>query len=512
VSPANKSDPSPSAANTLTLVSSIANPVTPIASAQLGVLKLEVPTAPPTQSYGIPSPLVGVVFGSAGTSLSPTAKSIGETFALTVQGVGLQAVTEVGFAPATGITVGTPSIAVDGKSITVQVTIAADAPQTQRALRLVAGSAPVQFVPPANALFTVTAPQPVIEIVAPQALQLGAPAVLMTIRGQNFQSASSVRLQPSDGIIVSNLTVVDQAATQLTVNISATSAAAPGPRAVIVTTPGGETSAALVVANTVNLGSTIATTGLAASQLGVVKLDANTQPAAATSGPFMALQLGVVLQEPSAPATSAGYSIAKPVGIAFGATPVAVSPRQISVGSTGTLTVTGSDLDQVTTLSVNPPDGVTLVTPLQIAADGKQVSIPVTVAPGAAMSVRQVILSAGSTQLNFADGASASVQITSGQLLPVSSIAPILGTTGTMVTLLVRGQNLQGATTVTATPSTGLMFDTQPTVNANGTELTVRLQIANDAPLGTRVIQVTTPVATSSPTPSPANSFTVYAP
>lgn len=511
VSPASSSDSTPSAANTLTLVSSIVNPVTPIASAQLGVHKLEVPAAQPTQNYDIPSPLVGVVFGSAATSISPAAKAIGETFMLTVQGVGLQAVTGVSFAPATGITLGVPVVAADGKSLTVEVSVAADAPQMQYALRLVAGSTRVEFVSPAKGVFTVTAPQPVIEIVDPKALQLGAPAVLMTIRGQNFQNASAVRLQPANGVTVGSLTVVDQAATLITVSISAESTAVSGPRAVIVTTPGGETSADLSVANTVNLGGTIATTGLVAPLLGVVKLDANVQPTTTTSGPFVASQLGVVLQEPPAPATT-GQSIATPLGVAFGATPLAVSPRKMPVGSTGTLTVTGLDLEQVTAISLSPPEDVTLGTPLQIAADGKQVSVPFTVAAGAAMTARKVILSAGTNRLNFADTASASVQITSDQLLPVSSISPILGTTGTMVTLIVRGQNLQGATAVTATPSTGLVFDTQPTVNGDGTELTVRLQITDDAALGARVIQVVTPVATSSPVQSPANRFTVYAP
>jgi hypothetical protein len=97
-------------------------------------------------------------------------------------------------------------------------------------------------------------------------------------------------------------------------------------------------------------------------------------------------------------------------------------------------------------------------------------------------------------------------------VLPVSSISPILSTTGSLVTLTVRGQNMQNATAVTATPATGLTFDTSLSVTPDGTELTVRLQIAPNAPLGSRLIQVLTPTATSSVQQSPANTFTVFAP
>jgi len=505
------SDSTASASNTFSIVNALVNTVTPIVSPALGIVKLDNAAPAPNPALSLVAPLLGIAYGSAGTGISPQAKAIGETFTLTVQGIGLQTVTGINFVPATGLSMGPPAIAPDGLSLSVQVAIAADAPQTARTLQLLAGAAPILFTKPANSVFTVTAPQPLIASTDPMAIQLGAAPVVMTLRGQNFQNALSVRFSPPDGMTVSTPPIVDASASQLTLNVSASSGAAAGPRAVIVTTPGGETSADLTVANTVSLGANIATTGLLAPLLGIVKQEA-AAPVSSTVGPIVAANLGVVFGEAAPASQPAGLAVAQSLGVAFGAVASAIEPTSLALSSSGTLTIRGAALGGVTGISINPPQGIVIGSPLQLSADGQQVTVPISVASDAAMSLRQVIVNAGTGQVAFANPAKASLQITSNTTLPVSSISPILSTTGSLLTLTVLGQNMQNASAVIASPATGLVFDSQPVVNAAGTELTVRLKIASDAPLGARVIQVLTPTALSSDQASPANTFTVYAP
>lgn len=508
--PGSSSDSAISASNTFSIVSALSNTVTPIVSPALGVVKLDVAGPPPSQSVSLVAPQLGIAFGSTGTDISPQAKAIGETFTLTVQGVGLQSVTGVSFAPATGMTLGAPAIAPDGLSLTVQVSIAESAPQTVRTLQLVAGATPILFIKPASALFTVTAQQPTIASTDPMAIQLGAAPVVMTVRGENFQNAISVRFVPPDGITVT-APVVDPTATQLTVNVSASSGAATGPRVVVVTTPGGETSDSPTVVNTVSLGSNISAIGLVAPLLGILKQD-DAAPVSTTYGPLMAPHLGVLFGEEAPPSLPDALVVTQPLGIALGPVATAVQPTGLALSSTGTLTINGAELDGVTAISINPPQGITIGSPLQISGDGRQVSVPVSVASDAVLSLRQVTVSVASGRVAFANPAKASLQITSDAVLPVSSISPILSTTGSLLTLTVRGQNMQNASAVIASPASGLLFDSQPTVNGDGTEVTIRLKIADDAPLGARVIQVVTPTAISSDQPSPANTFTVFAP
>lgn len=500
----------PSAANTFTIINTPTSTITPVASPMLGVVKLD-DTPPPSQTLGLVSPSLGVAYGSVAKSISPSARAIGESFTLTVQGAALQGVTAVSFAPATGITVGTATITEDGQSLTVPVSIAADALQTVRTVKLMAGAAPIAFFRPANAAFTVTAQVPVIESTDPLSLQLGAAPVTMTLRGKNFQNAQSVRFVPADGMTVANPPTVDASSTQLTINVSASSAAAAGKRAVIVTTPGGESSSELSVANTVTLGNTLSSTGLFSHLLGIVKLEPAV-PVSTIYDSLVAPNLGVVFGEQAPPANPLALVASQPLSVALGPVASAVQPTSLVRSSSRVLTISGASLDGVTAVSINPSQGITLGTPVEVSVDGRQVTVPVSIASDAPMTVRQVLLSAGAAKVAFANPASATVQIASDAELPISSISPILSTTGSLLTLTVRGQNMQNATAVMASPGTGLRFDSQPTVSTDGTELTIRLQIAGDAPLGARVIQVITPTTASSTQGSPANTFTIYAP
>jgi hypothetical protein len=148
---------------------------------------------------------------------------------------------------------------------------------------------------------------------------------------------------------------------------------------------------------------------------------------------------------------------------------------------------------------------------LTVNGDGTQLSAPITVDANAATGWHAVKLTSATGEVPFGDIAKARFYVGAG-VPSFSSIEPILATQGSNVTLTIRGQHFQNATAVTATPADGITFTFPPTVNSDGTQVMVPFSIAPDAPLGSRVIQLTTPAATSSDAAGPENTFTVYPP
>src|SRR5213593_1812944 len=509
--PGGTSDATPTAANTFTIVNEIQNSVTPIVSAILGVIK-ETTTTPPSQSQSLFSSALGVSLGSVATSLTPAAKAIGESFTLTVQGFELQGVTAVQFSPNTGVTIGAPTVGADGRSLTVPVTLASDAPQTLRTVRVLAGTASISFSDPAGALFRVTAPPARLDSISPIVLQIGAPLTPLTVRGANFQNASQVKIVPPDGMTVSSLPSVSTDGTTLNVNISAAVGTAPGPRAVVVVTPAGETSTTLTEANTLTLSTSAGTTftPVTSPLLGVVKETPPAPPTSTVIGPIEAPLVGVVVEFTQPPTSTTNFLASSALGVALGAVPTRIDPTGIVRGSAGTLTVNGTGLGGVTGVSVIPPDGITLGT-LTISPDGSQVSVPITVAADAPVVTREVVVTTASGRLAFSDPQANRLRIGAG-VPRMDSITPILANQGQKLTLTVRGANFQGVTAVTATPPDGITFSSTLTVDTAGTIITIDMVIAPDAPPTSRVIQVVVPGAISRSDAVPANTFTVFPP
>lgn len=492
--------------NTFTIVNEVNETYTPIAAAVVGVVMEQQAPPPATQTIGLGAPQVGVAVGSVVTGITPSVESIGNTFTLTIQGVDLQNVTAVSFVPDTGISLGALTVAADGRSIAVPVTIASDAPLTLRTVQILAGTALLPPAPAAATQFRVTTPTPEVNSMSPNFVQLGAPAGVHTIRGRNFHNAQQVKIVPPDGVTVSPPTV-NSGATEITVTLSAAASAVKGKRAIVVVTPVGETASTLTPANTLILANDAETiTPVTAPHVGVV-VEQVPQPVTTPIGPIASAIIGVTVQQPAPPAATRDiFLTGARVGVAVGAVATAVSPAGIARGGSGTLTVQGMGLDVVTGVSLNPATGVSLGT-ITASADGTQLSIPITVAADAPTGLREVAL----TGASFSDAAAGRFYIATG-VPQIDSISPILANQGTTVTLLIRGAQLQATSSVTATPSQGVVFGSTFTVNAAGTELTIPLHVPSDAALGSRVIRVTTPAGTTTADPLPANTFTVYPP
>ena len=506
--PGGSSEASATSANTFSVVNQAVQTVTPVAASALGVVLEAPPSAPaPTTTF---APALGVTLGSVATGLSPAVGIIGQSLTLSVQGTELQGVTAIQVAPSTGVAVGAPSVAPDGSSVSVPVTIDAAAPQTLRTVKVLKGAVLVPFALPEAALFRVSLPAPVFDSMTPIVLQVGQPSVTLTIRGRNFQNASLVKTVPSDGVTINNPPAVSADGTLLTVSLSAAANAVTGPRAVVVVTPGGESTSVQGPQNTLTLTSNAGTnvTPVTSPILGVVLQD-NAPPPPVLVGPVMAPMVGVLVQEaPPAPAPQTAF--ASNLGVVVGPFATRVSPTGFAPQTSGTLTIHGFALGAASAVAVNPATGITLGTP-SVAPDGSSVSVPLTVAAGAPATVRDVRVQGASGLIPFADPAASRIVVGPGQPT-FDSITPIVAVQGTTFTMTIRGANFAGALAVTATPPEGIAVSSSFTVNPAGTQLDVSMAIAPDAPVGSRVIQVHVPGASSSASASPFNTLNVVAP
>lgn len=507
--PAGSSAVLPDATNTLQVVAALGPAVTPLSSRDIRVLK-PTPPGQVTQPVASHSNLVKIGVGAYVTRITPAAGTIGETLTLTIAGNALHPVTAVAIEPSTGLTIGSPAIDAGGTSLQVTVGIAADAPQTLRRVRVLAGTQEVAFVDAGRALFRVTAPQPAVVGIDPIAIQVGAAPVTLLIAGQNFQNAETVRLVPPDGVTVGLPPSVNTGGTEIRVTIAATAGAPPGPRAVVVGTPAGETTSAPSPANTLRVVEQLgpAVTPLASNPVRLLKqLPPVTEPNFPI-GPVISPSVRVLAEQAPPQPTQRTLGLYSPTArVARGPVATAIAPRAVLTGTSATLTITGVGLDTVSAVAFSPATDITIIGVPVVAADGTSLTLEVSVASSAALGARTVTLATAGGRIDFVDPAASGVVIATPPA--IDSITPITARRGEVVNLLIRGSHLTSGARVTVEPPEGITADVSATANASG-ELTVRLQVAPDAELGARAVRVTTPGGTTSATASPQNTLTIF--
>lgn len=494
--------------NTLTVVTSIDEIVTPITAPQVGVV-LQADAQPGSQAYGLEASHVGVAMGPVVTGMSPRAGIIGDSVSLSLQGQELTGVTGLSFIPGDGITVQSVAPSPDGKSVNASVTIAANAPRTMRTVKALAGTTVIPFSDVRQSQFQVTAPLPRIDSVTPVNLAVGTGPVTLTVRGINFKDASLVSVSPAAGITVSQPPAVNADATEITVNVTVDPAAATGQRVVAVTTPAGVTNAIATPANALNIVNTLGetVTPIQAPALGVVKLDDTPPPVIASL--LASPDVGVMLQTVAPPPATQDIFLGNArLGVAVGPVATALQATALHPGISGTLTVSGVGLDAVAMASVSLATGITLGAPT-LQPDGT-LSVPIALAVNAPAGVRELMLSDGSAPILFAEAAAARFIVAAGEPR-IDSIAPILARQGDTLTLIIRGAHLNHAS-VLIEPVAGVVLGSAPTVNAGGTELTLGVYVPAGAALGGRVIRVQTPGGITTNQAEPANTFTVFPP
>jgi YD repeat-containing protein len=221
--------------------------------------------------------------------------------------------------------------------------------------------------------------------------------------------------------------------------------------------------------------------------------------------------VGVVVGSAAPPASStpATWVTASPVGVSLGPVLTGLQPKGLSVGTTQTLVVTGQRIPAGASLSVVPGAGLSLGA-TSADADGQRLSAVLAVAQSAAAGTRSVVVrDASGKALPFVPPGTSQLVITSGQP-EIHAIEPLYAKPGSGLRLRVRGRHLQGAR-LALLPATDIAVDPQPSINAEGTELLVTVQVFPLAALGPRLVLVTTASGNSGMDSQAANQFNVVA-
>ena len=206
-----------------------------------------------------------------------------------------------------------------------------------------------------------------------------------------------------------------------------------------------------------------------------------------------------------------------------------VAPLQAIRNSSVVLVVRGQNL-QKGRVELLPSDGIEVDSQQQVNTDGTVITVNLRVTPAAVLGAKviQVTTSSGPTPALASSGNTMSVVsafqsthsavspivgVVVGNLLPivdpqviapiltsqigvvvgatVLGVAPHIGVVDTSLTVTVRGQGLQGVTSVSLAPAAGVVVG-PPVVNAEGTELTVSMQVDAAAALGLRRLAIKT--------------------
>lgn len=460
-------------------------------------------------------------------SVSPMVMLRDSTMAVTVRGRNLQNV-RLDLTPAAGVALdASPVISEDGTELTASFHVDSDAALGDRVLRATnAVGASTAVASSANTLrivsgfeatyrwdaplvgVTVGVPEPVVSEITPVPTQsvgvvVGASVtavspraaiigntVDVTVRGQGLQAVTSVTLVPADGLVVGTPTVNGDGS-ELVFSVQVAADAAANLRRLVLATASGPMAFA-----DVNDGAFRVTM---------------PAPALESVSPYL-LQRG---------------------------------------GAAQTITARGRYLDNATDVRVLPADGVTVIRPLTANADGTELTFSLQAAASAATGPRTVVVTtpAGDSSLAATAHNSVSVVAELGGTLP-DVPAPLVGVmvgeaenvayegtlaaalvgvsveeppppvetvdthavgdavgvlVGTLATaqsadgwlqgasgtLRIAGIGLQAVQSVQAMPAEGLLFDA-PSANADGSELSVAITVAQDAALGSRRLRLVT--------------------
>jgi YD repeat-containing protein len=180
----------------------------------------------------------------------------GTTVPITIAGVGLGAAQTVVVEPAAGVSVSNFVPSGDGRSATASLTVDSGVVFSERRLILRNGSQALPWLRLEEQVITVGLGVPEIESIEP-IFGLPGQTVGFKIVGRNFLGLRSVQITPPAGIAVETSPVVNATGTLITTRFAIAQNAAPGSRAVTVTTLGGSTAVALSAANTFTIANEV---------------------------------------------------------------------------------------------------------------------------------------------------------------------------------------------------------------------------------------------------------------
>lgn len=224
--------------------------------------------------------------------------------------------------------------------------------------------------------------------------------------------------------------------------------------------------------------------------------------------PIVSPQVGLQIGAPAAAPVRTPTHAAPAVGLIVGASASAMAPDAVAVGTVATLTVRGTGLNAVSSISAQPSDGLTFTTPVG-AADGRSLTVQVTVTEAAAKIHRRIVLTTATGDVVWVNPAESQLLVTA-PVPRIESVTPQVVVAGQApVKLSVRGVNFRDIASVRFDPAAGLSALGTPTFNAEGTLLEVTVQADANAASGPRTLIVVAAAGESSATPTAANTVQV---
>lgn len=471
------------------------------------------PPASEGPSVALTSGLLGIAKGPLATDIQPRLLETGRETRVTISGQGLSAVSELVITPADGLIVGPLSGTDDLLEVAVEV--APDAARGLRRLHLATPSGHMTLAQPQLGVVQVVSPQPVVEGVSPVYIQPGVAAQPITISGRNFQQALAVRVLPQTDLQLGALSVAADGS-QIVLSISAAAAAGTGPRVIQVETPAGATPAEPGVGNLLYVGDPMARliNVLTTPLLGVqrqVPVGNGTGESHSVVGAVLGVNRSFVrVTTTDHPAWS------DRLGVVRGPVLFGIAPAIVPRGFVGDLILSGAELNPQIGAAFESSDGIAITRPavVETDAEGRQsvrfgIAVDVN-APAVAHRIRVEDLSAGS-QVPFVAPRASQLQV-AGEAPLIQSISPILALPKQVLSLRIRGLNFAQATEVRVTPNQAIAVGTGLSINADGTELTVNLDIGEFAQPGPRLVQVLGPAGASSDVADASNTLTLIEP
>ena len=403
------------------------------------------------------------------TAVSSTSRGEGATAQnLTVTGTGFQSGATTTFS-GTGITVNSTTF-VNATTLTVNVTIGGSATVGTSTITVTnpdAGSAT------SGSIFTVNA-APTVTAVSPTSRDAGAVSQSLTVTGTGFVSGATTSFSGSN-ITVNSTTFVN--ATTLTVNISISSGALVGTRAITVTNPdaGNGTSGSIF---TVNAAPTVTAVSPTSRDAGAVNQNLTITGTNFITGATVAFSTnGITVNSTT---FNSATSLSVNISIASGAT----------VG-TRTITVTNGDGSVVTSgsiFTVNAAPTVTAVSPSSRAQGTSNQSLTVTgtnFITGATATFSATGITVNSTTFVNATSLTVNVTVASNAATGAGTISVLNGdgstaTSGSIFTVnppptatSVSPSSLDQGAISQALTLTGTGFESGATVLATGSGVTV---------------------------------------
>ena len=403
------------------------------------------------------------------TAVSSTSRGEGATAQnLTVTGTGFQSGATTTFS-GTGITVNSTTF-VNATTLTVNVTIGGSATVGTSTITVTnpdAGSAT------SGSIFTVNA-APTVTAVSPTSRDAGAVSQSLTVTGTGFVSGATTSFSGSN-ITVNSTTFVN--ATTLTVNISISSGALVGTRAITVTNPdaGNGTSGSIF---TVNAAPTVTAVSPTSRDAGAVNQNLTITGTNFITGATVAFSTnGITVNSTT---FNSATSLSVNISISSGAT----------VG-TRTITVTNGDGSVVTSgsiFTVNAAPTVTAVSPSSRAQGTSNQSLTVTgtnFITGATATFSATGITVNSTTFVNATSLTVNVTVASNAATGAGTISVLNGdgstaTSGSIFTVnppptatSVSPSSLDQGAISQALTLTGTGFESGATVLATGSGVTV---------------------------------------